>query len=78
MTSSFLSANTLIGATYPIVAIPPKKPYRSTIAVFAPCRAAAIAAIESRRAAACDHDVVPARERGELPDFPAAGVRFVA
>ena len=33
---------------------------------------------ESRRAAACDHDVVPARERGELPDFPAAGVRFVA
>ncbi len=45
MTSSFLSANTLIGATYPIVAIPPKKPYRSTIAVFAPCRAAAIAAM---------------------------------
>ena len=33
---------------------------------------------ESRRAAACDHDVVPARERGEFPDFPAAGVRFVA
>ena len=75
MTSSFLSANTLIGATYPIVAEEAVSLDDRCLRAL-PCRRDR--RDESRRAAACDHDVVPARERGEFPDFPAAGVRFVA